>query len=506
MNPAELTTPEMTALLVRDLGYIRPELTLAGFALAATLLGAIFGNRATGVIGSLGALALFVAGGFALIDAQAAPTLVFFDALQIDAFAAYAKAVIAFSAAFTLMLGQDFFTREDDRRYEFAILTTLAVLGMFIMASANDLITLYMGVELQSLAAYVMAAWRRDENRSSEAGLKYFVLGALSSGLLLYGASLVYGFAGSVQFDAIAMAAQSGGGVNVGLVFGLVFMICGLAFKLAAAPFHMWTPDVYEGAPTPVTALFAAAPKLAAVALLARLLYDPFAALTPQWQQVTAVIAAMSLVIGTTIALAQTNLKRLMAYSSIANMGFAILAISAGGQAGAAAALIYMTIYLPTTIGIFALLLAMRREDGMVETIDDLAGVAQRKPWMAAAMTVLMFSIAGIPPVAGFWGKWFAFSAAWNAGLVWLVVIAAVATVVAAAYYLNIIRVMWMAPPTVAFQRASPIVMATAVIGAVLCFPVLFVAIGQVESWANVAAQSSFPAVTLSGPASVTPP
>lgn len=486
-----MTTADLTALLIRDLGLIRPELVLAGFALTATLIGAAVGNRATGFISTLGALALIVAGALALIDRQIVPVDAFSGSLVIDGFAAYAKAIIAFSAAATLMLGAETFARDQDQRYEFAILTVLAVLGMFIMVSSNDLITLYMGVELQSLAAYVMAAWRRDENRSSEAGLKYFVLGALSSGLLLYGASLVYGFSGSVKFDAIAQAAAAGQ-QNVGLVFGLVFMICGLSFKLAAAPFHMWTPDVYEGAPTPVTALFAAAPKLAAVALLARILFDPFAALTAQWQQVVTVIAALSLAVGTLIALAQTSLKRLMAYSSIANMGFALVAISAGGEQGAAAALIYMTIYLPTTIGIFALMLAMRRDGVMLETIDDLAGIAQRRPWIAAAMTVLMFSIAGIPPVAGFWGKWFAFTAAWEAGLSWLVIVAAIATVIAAAYYLNIIRVMWMAPPQAQFAPAGPVVVATAAISAVLCFPVLWVAIGWVEAWAKFAAQTSF--------------
>jgi NADH-quinone oxidoreductase subunit N len=495
---ADMTTADLTTLLLRDLSLIRPELVLAGFAMAATLIGAVFGNRSAGLIGLLGFAALVAAGVLALVDQQSAPATAFFGSLRIDGFSAYAKAVIAFSAAFTLLLGQEFFAREKDSRFEFAILTVLAVLGMFVMASANDLITLYMGVELQSLAAYVMAAWRRDESRSSEAGLKYFVLGALSSGLLLYGASLVYGFAGSIRFEAIAVAATAGGATNVGLVFGLVFMICGLAFKLAAAPFHMWTPDVYEGAPTPVTALFAAAPKLAAIALLVRVLYEPFGALTPQWQQVVSVIAALSLGVGSVIALAQTSLKRLMAYSSIANMGFALLAVSAGGPQGAAAALIYMTIYLPTTIGIFALLLAMRREGGMVETIDDLAGIAQRRPWIAAAMTVLMFSIAGIPPVAGFWGKWFAFSAAFNAGLTWLVLIAAIATVIAAAYYLNIIRVMWMAPPVASFQPAGPAVIATAVIAAALCFPVLFIAIGQVEAWATMAARSSFAPLALS--------
>lgn len=491
MIPVDASSAALAATLARDLTFVRPELVLAGFALVATLLGAFAGNRASGFIHATGALALIVAGALALLDQQFTPTTAFNGSLRIDAFAAYAKALIGFSAAFTLLLGAEFFGRAKDSRFEFAILTTLAVLGMFVMVSASDLITLYIGVELQSLSAYVMAAWRRDETRSSEAGLKYFVLGALSSGLLLYGASLVYGFSGSVQFDAIAVAAQQGA-ANVGLVFGLVFMICGIAFKLAAAPFHMWTPDVYEGSPTPVTALFSAAPKVAAVALLARLLFDPFAALTPQWQQVIAALAAFSLVVGTIIALAQTSLKRLMAYSSIANMGFALMAVAAGGEAGASAALIYMTIYLPTTIGIFALLLAMRRDGEMLETIDDLAGIAQRRPWIAAAMTVLMFSIAGIPPVAGFWGKWFAFNAAWDAGLYPLVILAAVATVVAAAYYLNIVRVMWMEQPRAMFDTSGPAVVTTAALGAVLCFPVLFLGIGWVQHWADLAAAASF--------------
>jgi NADH-quinone oxidoreductase subunit N len=363
------------------------------------------------------------------------------------------------------------------------------VLGLFVMVSANDLITLYVGVELQSLASYVLAAWRRDEARSSEAGLKYFVLGAISSGLLLFGASYIYGFTGSLRFAEIAEATGGGG---FGLLFGLVLLICGLAFKVAAAPFHMWTPDVYEGAPTPVTALFAAAPKMAALALLARVLYDPFADMAGQWRQVIIALSALSMVVGSVAALLQTNLKRLMAYSSIGNMGFALMALAAGKNEGVAAALVYMAIYLPTTIGVFALILAMRREGQPMEGIDDLSGLASRRVLMAALFTALLFSLAGIPPLAGFWGKWVAFRAAADAGLVWLAVLGGVAAVIAAAYYLRVISSMWFKPTGALLQAPSGATLMTAFLGAALSFPILVLALAWLERWARAAVATSF--------------
>ncbi|MDZ4777344.1 MAG: NADH-quinone oxidoreductase subunit NuoN [Alphaproteobacteria bacterium] len=481
---------ELVSRLSSDLVWIRPELLLAGFALSATLVGAWLGNRVTGLLSGLCALALVVAAFFAWQMRPAEPHLVFNGTLSIDGFSAYAKTVIALAAAATLLLGTDHFARRNEQRFEFPILIALSAVGMFVMVSANDLITLYVGLELQSLAAYVLAAFRRDDARSSEAGLKYFVLGALASGLLLYGSSLIYGFTGSVSFDIIAASASEGG---LGVIFGLVFLICGLAFKMSAAPFHMWTPDVYEGAPTPITAFFAAAPKLAAVALLARVLYGPFAGLEDQWRQVIMALAGLSLLIGAFIALAQTNIKRLMAYSSIHNMGFALMALAAGTEKGASAALIYMTIYLPTTIGAFAGILAMRRDGKDVETIEDLSGLASRKPWLAMLLTVIFFSVAGIPPLAGFFGKLVTFQAALDAGLWPLAVIAALATVISAAYYLNIIKVMWVNPPAPAFQSSGPTIAMTAGFATLLIFPVLVVGFGWVEQAAMLAASSSFP-------------
>jgi NADH-quinone oxidoreductase subunit N len=478
------------ARLTADIGWIHPELLIVGFVLVGTLFGAWAGDRLSGLLSVVGALLLVVASAIAFSSAPSVAQAIFQGGLSIDSYGAYAKAIVGLAAAATLLLGADRFARTDTRRFEFPLLVGLATVGMFIMVSANDLVTLYIGIELQGLAAYVLAAFRRDDARSSEAGLKYFVLGALASGLLLYGASLIYGFAGSIHFDQIAKAAEEGG---VGLVFGLVFLICGLAFKLSAAPFHMWTPDVYEGAPTPVTAFFAAAPKLAAVALLARVLYGPFEGMIDQWRQVIIALSAISLLLGAFVALAQTNIKRLMAYSTIHNVGFALMALAAGGAAGASAALVYMTIYLPTTIGIFAGILAMRRDGQDVENINDLSGLASRKPWLAVFLTALMFSVAGIPPLAGFFGKLVTFQAALGAGLWPVALLAALATVVSAAYYLNIIKVMWVNPAAAPLMPPGATIALTAGAATLLVFPGLVLAFGWISKAAMTAATSSFP-------------
>jgi NADH-quinone oxidoreductase subunit N len=412
-------------------------------------------------------------------------------AMVIDGVGVFAKALIAFAAAATLALGADYFGRTGERRFEFPLVVTLAVLGMFVMVSAQDLISLYVGVELQSLSAYVLAAWRRDDAHSSEAGLKYFVLSAISSGLLLFGSSFVYGFTGSVRFDAIAAAIGEGAG-GVGLVFGLVMMLCALGFKMSAAPFHMWTPDVYEGAPTPVTAFFAAAPKVAAVALMARVLYEPFAGLEDQWRQVVAALSAISMVWGSIGALLQTNLKRLMAYSSIANMGFVLMGLASGVDQGPVSSLIYLALYLPATIGIFALILSMRRDGAPAETIDDLAGLAQKRPWIAALFTMLLFSIAGIPPFAGFIGKLLVFTAAVDAGMVWLAIVGGIAAVIAAAYYLRVLAAIWFSAPAAPLQSAGAVVTLTATVMAALSFPVLVLALNVLQTWAEAAVRMSF--------------
>ena len=470
--------------------HARPEFLLLGFAMLGTFLGAVVKNTGS-ALSLLGVAALIGAAGLALIDGPLAPVAIFQGSMVVDGVGVFAKVLMALAAAATLALGADHFARTNEQRFEFPVLIVLAVLGMFVMVSAQDLISLYVGVELQSLSAYVLAAWRRDDARSSEAGLKYFVLSAISSGLLLFGSSFVYGFTGSIRFDAIAAAIGEGGG-GLGLLFGLVLMLCALGFKMSAAPFHMWTPDVYEGAPTPVTAFFAAAPKVAAVALMARVLYEPFAGVQDQWQQVVAALSAISMVWGSVAALIQTNLKRLMAYSSIGNMGFALMGLAAGPDQGPQAALIYLALYLPANIGIFALILAMRRNNEPAETVADLAGLAQKRPWMAALFTMLLFSIAGIPPFAGFIGKLLVFSAAVDARLYWLAVLGGVAAVVAAAYYLRLLASIWFSQPAAQLQPAGPVIMVTATAAAALSFPVLVLLLGAVERWAETAVRMSF--------------
>jgi NADH-quinone oxidoreductase subunit N len=478
-------------LFLYSLSWSQPELILAGAALATALLGALFGQRATSGLVLLGAAALVAAGILALRFTPSAPQVLFQGAFVADGFAAIAKAVIAFAAAATLLLGSAFFTRGRDTRFEFPLLVLTGTLGMFVMVSANDLITLYVGVELQSLPAYVLAAWRRDDARGSEAGLKYFVLGALSSGLLLYGCSFIYGFSGSIRFDEIALAVSQGA-TGVGMTFGLVFLLCGIAFKMSAAPFHMWTPDVYEGAPTPVTAFFAAAPKLAAIALMARVLYEPFADMADSWRQVIVVFAALSMAVGAFAALVQTNIKRLLAYSSIFNMGFALMALAAGAPQGAVGALVYMIIYLPSIIGVFAVVMMLQRRGEEAEQIDDLSGLAQRHVGLASVLTVLLFSIAGIPPLAGFWTKFAALIAAIDAGLWPLAVIGVLCTTVAAGYYLMLISRLWFRPSDGEVRTVGALNAGVAATAAVLTFPVLLVLLGAVEGAVRLAVERSF--------------
>ncbi len=471
--------------LMHSIPFAWPELVLAGYALIAVLIGAWNGDRAFGLLSFLGVVALVAAGALAIVHQPSSAVRIFQNEMTVDGLAVFAKALVAFSSAATLILGADHFSQTGEKRFEYPVLIALSVLGMFVMVSARDLIALYVGVELQSLAAYVLAAWRRDDARSSEAGLKYFVLSAIASGLLLYGSSFVYGFTGAISFDGIAAAIAQGPGV--GVIFGLVLMLCAIGFKMSAAPFHMWTPDVYEGAPTPVTAFFAAAPKVAAVALMARVLYEPFGAMTAQWQQVVVALSMISMLLGSFAALLQTNIKRLMAYSSIANMGFALMGLAAGRGDGASAALLYLAMYLPANIGIFALILAMRRGGQAVESIDDLSGLAQRRPWMAALFTVLLFSIAGIPPLVGFWGKLVVFRAAVESGWVSLAIVGAIAAVVAGAYYLRILSAIWFKPAGAALAPATGAVMLTASAAALLTFPILVFGLGALQHWAEAA-------------------
>jgi NADH-quinone oxidoreductase subunit N len=380
-----------------------PEIILAAGAMGLLMLGAFgFSDGEQSERAGWVAILLLAATGAALVT-QTGTERVFNDAFISDGFARFVKLLVLAGSAAAILLSFDDLRRAKVDRYEVPVLILLSTVGMMMMISANDLLALYLGLELQSLALYVLAAIRRDDVRSSEAGMKYFVLGALSSGMLLYGSSLLYGFAGTTSFAALATAAAApGAATNLGLIAGLVFLLVGLAFKISAVPFHMWTPDVYEGAPTPVTAFFAAAPKLAAMALFARVLFDGFGGLFVQWQKIVIFLAIASMLLGAFAAIGQTNIKRLMAYSSIGHVGFALVGIAAGSEAGIEGLLIYLAIYLVMTLGSFACILAMRRESGPVEDIGELAGLAETNLPMAFVLAMLLFSLAGVPPLAGF--------------------------------------------------------------------------------------------------------
>ncbi len=369
-----------------------------------------------------------------------------------DSYAVFVKLLVLAASILGVVVSLDYNEHENLRRFEFPVLMLFATVGMMIMASASNMMSLYMGVELQSLAIYVLAASARDDLRSSEAGLKYFVLGALASGLLLYGISLVYGFSGSMAFDHLAFVLSDPSRVSAGLVVGIVFVVAGLAFKISAVPFHMWTPDVYEGAPTPVTAFMATAPKVAAVALFVRVMISPFGHLLAQWQQLVVLISIASMVLGALAAIGQGNIKRLMAYSSIGHMGYILVGLAAGTELGVRGVLIYLVTYVFTNAGMFACIVAMRRRGRAVERIADLGGLGKTDPGMAAALTIFLFSMAGIPPFAGFIGKYFVFVAAVNTGLWTLAVIGMVASAISAFYYIRIIKVMYFDAPEAAFD------------------------------------------------------
>ncbi|KAB2862443.1 MAG: NADH-quinone oxidoreductase subunit NuoN, partial [Bauldia sp.] len=390
----------------------------------------------------------------------------------------------------TILMSRDYLQRAKLGNFEFPVLVLLSTLGMLLLVSADNLIALYLGLELMSLALYVVAAFDRDDARASEAGLKYFVLGALGTGMMLYGISLTYGFTGSVDFARIAQAV-SGSGRQVGLLFGLVFILAGLTFKISAVPFHMWTPDVYEGAPTPVTAFFAVAPKVATMALILRVVLEAFEPAAADWQQVIVFISIASMALGSFAAIGQKNIKRLMAYSSIGHMGFCLVGLAANSQAGVRGVVIYMLIYVAMTLGTFAFIIAMRRNDRQVESIDDLAGIASTNPVMATFLTILLFSLAGIPPLAGFWAKWYVFLAAINAGLYPLAIIGVLTSVVAAFYYLRIIKIMWFDEPAGGFQpMAGELRLVLGVSGAFVLFYVLIG--GPISTYAQAAAKTFF--------------
>lgn len=428
-------------MISNDIQIVLPEIILALFAMGA-LLGAVY----TGKDKTASFLTWLTAGVFLVLGAwiglNGQGTQEAFGGMFInDSFSRFAKVVILFSAAAVLIVSIDYMAKRDLLRFEYPILVALATVGMMVMVSAGDLMSLYMGLELQSLALYVVASLRRDSAKSTEAGLKYFVLGALSSGLLLYGASLTYGFAGTTLFSGILTAV--GHDVSIGLLFGMVFMMSGFAFKVSAAPFHMWTPDVYEGSPTPVTAFFATAPKVAAMGLFARVVYDAFGGVVGDWQQIVMMLSILSMFVGAIAAIGQTNIKRLMAYSSIAHMGFALMGLAAGTAMGVEAMLVYMSIYVTMNIGTFAFILSMEKDGKPVTEIKALSMYSKKEPLKALALLVLMFSLAGVPPMLGFMGKLAVFRAALEADLVWLAVAAGIASVIGAFYYLRVVYYMY---------------------------------------------------------------
>ena len=448
---------------------ILPELILAAGAMALLMLGVFLRKEQGEFVLGLAILVIIVAGVFVAMG-QGTETA-FQGSFIVDSFARVMKLLTLTGAAAALLMSIDYWRGHGQLKFEFPVLVLLATTGMMMMISANDLISLYVGLELQSLALYVIAAFDRDSAKSSEAGLKYFVLGALSSGMLLYGASLIYGFTGSTPFATIAEAVQPSGN-NLGLIFGLVFLMAGFAFKISAVPFHMWTPDVYEGAPTPVTAFFAAAPKLAAFALTVRALVAAFPSVTVEWQQIVTFLAIASMGLGAFAAIGQTNIKRLMAYSSIGHMGFALVGLAAGTSEGVEGVIVYLAIYLAMTLGTFACILAMRRNGRMVEDIDALSGLSRTNPLMAFTLAMLLFSLAGIPPLAGFFAKFYVFLAAIHAGLYPLAVIGVLLSAVAAYYYLRIVKLMYFDAPA---ERFDPMPLAlTSVLTVTGLFTLLF--------------------------------
>jgi len=465
-----------------------PELTLSIGAIALMMVAAYAGDRAVRAI-SIVSVALLVAAAFFAVSMQG----IAFDGLyRADAFSAFAKVLIYAAAAISLMLAPGFFDRTGGLRAEYPVLILLSAVGMGMMVSATDLLTLYVGLELQSLAAYVLASFMRRDSRSAEAGLKYFVLGALASGILLYGISLLYGFTGTTSFAGVAAGVK--GGLSVGELFGVVFVLAGLAFKASAVPFHMWTPDVYEGAPTPVTAFFASAPKVAAMALLVRVSIDALGPATDAWRQIVIFSALASTILGGVAAIGQSNIKRLLAYSSINNVGFALFGLAAGTASGAAAVLTYMAVYIVMTLGSFICVLQMKDADGEpVETIASLSGLSRTRPGLAAALAIFMFSLAGIPPLFGFWPKFLVFSSLVEVGLWPLAMIGIATSVIGAFYYLKIVKTMYFDEPAAAFARSDDAVQGVLlVVLALLVSPLGYLAIPALDIVSGAAARSLF--------------
>ena len=453
---------------------VLPEFLLICAALGLLMAGAFLreGKAASDVIG-LWTVLLMTMSGLLVVSGNGARITTFHGMFVTDHFSVFIKILILVSAAVTLMMSLPWLQQERISRYEFPILILFATVGMLLMVSANDLMAMYLALELQSLALYVMAAYHRDSSRATEAGMKYFVLGSLASGILLFGSSFVYGFTGQTGFDGLAKSLADVDRVSLGVVIGALFILFGLAFKLSVVPFHMWTPDVYEGAPAPVTAFFALAPKIAAMALLVRVLTGPFMTMVEQWQQIVMMLAIASMLLGAFAALNQTNIKRLMAYSSIGHVGYALIGLSVGNMIGVLGILVYLALYLVMNLGVFAVILSMRQKGRLAESIEDLSGLAKTQPIVAAALAALMFSMAGIPPLAGFFSKFYVFIAAVEAHMYVLAIVGVLTSVVSAFYYLRIVKIMYFDEPVEAFDqplsRSVALTLATSSI-IVLCF------------------------------------
>ena len=477
-------------MIASDFSTVLPEVFLSLYAMLALVVFVYSGKD------KYGALSIWLTSGVflllaAIIGLSSVPDTTSFNGMFVDDnFARFAKVVILLSAATVLVMGQDYAAKHDMLKFEYPLLVALSVVGMMVMVSAGSLLTLYMGLELQSLALYVIAAFRRDSAKSTEAGLKYFVLGALSSGLLLYGASLVYGFAGTVEFAGIMQATQ-GGDLSMGLLLGLVFVISGMAFKVSAAPFHMWAPDVYEGAPTPVTAFFATAPKMAAMGLFARVVHDAFGGVIGEWQQVVAVLSVVSMFLGAVAAIGQGDIKRLMAYSSIAHMGFALMGLASGTAFGVQAMMVYMAIYVTMNIGMFAFILTMERDGRPVSDIASLHMYSKKEPLKALCVAALMFSMAGVPPLVGFFGKFYVLRAAYEANMAWLAVAGVVASVIGAFYYIRIVYFMYFGEAGEPLD-ANPVhrLHIILVVSAALMIAGTFFSLFGIETLAQIAADS----------------
>jgi NADH-quinone oxidoreductase subunit N len=466
---------------------VLPEIILGLGAMALLMIGIFRGAGSVRFV-DYAAIALLAIAGAVLLALPAGRLVSFGGSFVVDDFARFLKVLALIGSAAAIFLSLDYERREHQQRVEYSVLILLSTLGMLMLISAADLIALYLGLELMSLPLYVLAASHRDSLRATEAGLKYFVLGALSSGMLLYGASLIYGFTGTVSFSGIAQVAAQGG---VGLIFGLVFLFAGFCFKSAAVPFHMWTPDVYEGAPTPVTAFFAAAVKVAAIAMFVRATVVAFPGITSEWQQILVFVAIASMLLGSFAAIGQRSFKRLMAYSSIGHVGYALVGLAAGTPEGVQGVLFYMAIYITMTLGVFAVILSMRRSTGMVESIDQLAGLSRTHPTMAFLLAMLLFSMAGVPPLAGFFAKFYVFLAAIKAGLYVLAVIGVLASVVGAYYYLAIVKVMYFEEPAEGFY-AMPIELRIVLAVCGLFNVLFFLYPGPLVGAASAAAHSLF--------------